>query len=144
MQRGVHTNECSGVGAKVEEEIRQNVAGDEASLADVVVTKAHDAENDCEESEAHELNRLAANGVNHGDCNPVSGNGSGANENQVADCCVIKNEIEIGAAAVSDGLEDGCVVQADAVKGHVQEKPGASSAEKDLAVLPLTVVCPEV
>ena len=45
-------------------------------LGQLVVGKAHNDEDDGQDSEAAELNRLASNGIDGCNCNPISGNRS--------------------------------------------------------------------
>jgi len=51
----------------------------------LVVQLTHDAEEDGQEREAHQLDRLAADGIDERDGHPVARNGAGADEDQVAD-----------------------------------------------------------
>lgn len=57
-------DEGGGVGAEVEEELSEDVAGEDTLVADLVVTKTHEAEKEGEHRETHDLNRLAADGIN--------------------------------------------------------------------------------
>ena len=56
-------DEGGRVGAEVEEEVAEDVEGEEAVVADDVVAEAHDAEEDGEEDEAHELDGFPADRV---------------------------------------------------------------------------------
>lgn len=61
------------VGAKVEEELRQDIDGQQAVVAQFIVGEAHDDEEDREDYEATELDGLAAYGVDRRDGDPVTG-----------------------------------------------------------------------
>ena len=131
---------------KVEEEVGEDVEGEEGAvgLQESVVGEADDAEEDGQHDEAHELDGFAANGVDRGDGDPVPRDGAGADEDQVADSGLAEGFVDVGTGGVADGGEDGGVVQAQAVEGHVEEEPGAGRAEEDLAVLPFAVVRDEI
>jgi len=105
-------DECCSVRAKVEKELREDVDGEEAVGGDAEVHEAHYGEEDGEDSEAHELDGLAADGV---DCcygHPIAGNGTGENNNHVADGGVV--QVLVGGCSaggrVSDCRQDGCVI----------------------------------
>ncbi|KAH9822789.1 dnaJ homolog-like protein subfamily C member 21 [Teratosphaeria destructans] len=137
-------DEGGGVGAEVEEELAEDVEGELAAGADVVVGEAPDAEEEGEDDEAGELDGLAADDVDEGDGEPVPGDGAGADQDDVADGGAVEHLVDVGAARVADGGQDGGVVEGDAVEGHVEHEPRARGAEQDAAVLPLAVVGPEV
>lgn len=138
-------DESGGVGAEVEEELGEHEAGEEAGGADRVVAEAHDAEEDGQKGEAHQLDWLAADGVAEGDCDPVTGNGTGADKDDVADGDVVVIVIDVdGIRTEANRSQDSRVVETNTVESNVQEEPRASRAEQDLAILPLRVVAPEV
>ena len=138
-------DECGGVGPEVEEELRDDEAGEQAGGADRVVAEAHDAEEDGQQGEAHELDWLAADGIAEGNGDPVAGDGTCADKDDVADCDVHVVVVDVdGVGAEANGGEDGRVVQTNTVEGDIQEEPRASRSKQDLAVLPLGVVSPEV
>lgn len=69
-------DESGGVGTEVLEEVGEAVQEDEGALGvgeDGVVPEAHDDEDDGEHDEAHELDRLAAPGVDEEEGDPVTG-----------------------------------------------------------------------
>nr|POE48707.1 hypothetical protein CFP56_38803 [Quercus suber] len=137
-------DEGGGVGAEVEEELGQDVAGQESLLADGVVGETHDAEQDGEDGETHQLNRLATDGVDERDGNPVARDGTGTDEDEVTDGNIVVDLVHVVAARIADGREDGGVVETDAVERNVEEEPRARCSKQDLAVLPLAVVGDEV
>lgn len=73
-------DEGGGVGAEVEEELREHEAGEQTTASNLVVGETDDAEEDDQHGETHELNGLAADGVNSGDGAPVTGDGTGDDE----------------------------------------------------------------
>ena len=76
--------------------------------------------------------------------NPVSRNGTSADNDQITDCGIVEHLIDVGTARVSNRLKDDCVVQTKTIESNIKKEPRAGSAEKDLSVLPLAVVSPKV
>src|SRR5690606_27664055 len=95
----------SSVGAKVEEELAQNVKGEKAAFRDFVEGTTNDEEEDSENGETHELNRLATDSIDGGDSDPITRNGAGADEDDVSDSVVTKSFVNIGMFRVTDLLE---------------------------------------
>ena len=60
-------DECCRVGAEVEEELGEDVECEEGMAREVVVGEANDDEENGENGETHELDGLAAEGVDCGD-----------------------------------------------------------------------------
>lgn len=83
-------NEGGRVGTKVEEELRQDVHSQQAVLAQLVVGEAHDDEEDGEDGETHQLDRLAADGVDRGHGHPVARDRTGQDNDEVADGGVVE------------------------------------------------------
>lgn len=137
-------DEGGGVGAEVEEELAENVESKLASRANGVVTETEDAEEDGKEGEAHKLNRLAANGVNESNSDPVTRNGTSTDDDQVTDSVVVVSLVHVLATRVTDSTENDTVVERDTIESDIEEEPRTSSTKKNLAVLPLAVVTPEV
>lgn len=95
-------DESGAVGPEVEEELRQDVEREECVTREVVVCEADDDEEDGQHGEAQELDGLAAEGVDCCDGDPVSGNGSGAGEDQVANCVAVEDLVHVGSTGVSN------------------------------------------
>lgn len=112
-------DEGGGVGAEVEEELAEHVEGEEGAFGELVVGEADDAEEDGQDGEAHQLDWLAANGVYGCNCDPVSWNGTGADDDQVTDSGVAENVVHVGAAGVSNSCENDRVVQAETVESNI-------------------------
>ena len=87
---------------------------------------------------------LATERVDCSDRDPVTGDGTSTHENKVTDGNVVEDLVNAVALGVTDGCQDGSVVETDTVESNVEEEPGASSSEKNLSVLPLSVVAAEV
>ena len=104
---------------QVEEELSDDVEGEEAVLADVVVGEADDAEEDGEHGKTHELDGLASDRVHRGDGDPVTGNGTGADDDDVTDSGVVEKLVDIGSGGVSDGRENDGVVERQTVEGDL-------------------------
>lgn len=92
-------DEGSRVGAKVEEELRQDVHGQQAVLTQLVVAEAHDDEEDGEDGETHQLNRLAADGVHRRHGHPVAWDRTSQDDDEVADGGVV--EVLVGGLGAS-------------------------------------------
>jgi len=78
---------------------------------EVVECETDHDEEDREHGEAHELDGLAAEGVDGGDGYPVAGNGTGADEDQISDGVVVEDLIHVLlTTGVTDcGQDDGVV-----------------------------------
>ena len=85
---------------KVEEELRKNIQRKQRLAVELVKRKADDAENDCEDSETHELDRLTAEGVDSGYSGPVTWNSTSACDDQVSDGLVVEDLVDIAAVRV--------------------------------------------
>ena len=96
--------------AKVEEEIGDNVAREEASRADLVISKAHDAEEDGQDGETHELDWFAANGIDKSDRDPVTRNRSSTDKDDVTRGDVHIGLVDIVTGAVPNGCQYSGVV----------------------------------
>lgn len=101
-------DESRCVGAEVEEELGDDIESQDCVVRKLVVSEAKDTEEHCledcqimdtgerrmgyieayQDEEPSELNGLAADCVDCGDCNPVTGDGSCENNDQVADSSV--------------------------------------------------------
>ena len=64
-------NERGGIRSKIEEKLSKNVEGQETMGAKFVICESNYAEEDGENSEAHELNRFPANGINQRHSHPT-------------------------------------------------------------------------
>lgn len=137
-------DEGCAVGSEVEEELSQDVAGEETARADLVVGETHDAEEDGQDDEAHELDWLAANSVNESDGHPVTWDGTSADQDDVTNGNVVEELVGVDTLAVTDSLKDGRVVETDTVESNIEQEPRGGGTEEDLSVLPLADVPEEV
>ena len=129
---------------EVEEELSDNVASKETVCANLVVTETHDAEDDCEDGETHQLDWLTTDSVDKSDGNPVTWNGTSTDDDDVTDSRPVEDLVNVVSTGVTDSLKDDSVVEGDTVEGNIEEEPRTSSSEKNLSILPLAVVAPEV
>lgn len=106
------------VGAEVEEELRDDVEAQKAVVGpfERLVGEADDDEDDGQDAEAAELDWFAADEVHRGDGHPVSGDGAGADQNEIADGVAVEVFVDVAAAGPADGAEDDGVVQTEAVE----------------------------
>lgn len=137
-------DESSGVRSKVEEELSDNVEGEETTFAQLVISETDDDEDNGQNSETHKLNGLATDGIDSSNCNPVARDGAGTGDDQVANCSVVKDFVDVVTLGISDGSQNDGIVQTETVVGDIEEKPGTSSSEKHFSELPLRVMSPEV
>ena len=106
-ERFTRDDERSRVRAKVLEEVGQAVKHDEPILrrsrrVESVVTETHSGEKNSENSEAHELDGLAAPGVDEEEGEVVARNEACSGENDVADADVA--EVVVDLLCAGDGL----------------------------------------
>jgi hypothetical protein len=83
------------------------------------VTYPNDEKNS-EDGEASKLKGLTSNSVDGCNSEPVTGDGTGADENGITGRDVVKLVVEVGAATVSDRLEDGGRVETKTVESNVE------------------------
>src|ERR1700760_4527373 len=84
-------DEGGGIRSEVEEKLGQNVEGQKSSLVEMAVCETDDDKDDGEQSEAHQLDWLATNGVDSCNSDPVAWDGASANNDQVAHGGVAEN-----------------------------------------------------
>lgn len=116
-------DEGGGVGTEVEEELAQNVETEFAARANDVVSEAEDAEEDGEESKAHDLDRLATDSVNKSDSDPVTRDGTSTDDDQVTDSVVVVDLVHVLTTGVTDSGKDDRVVERDTVESDIEEEP---------------------
>lgn len=95
---------------EVEEELGEDVERQKTALAQAVVAEADDGKEDGEDDETHNLDGLAAELVHCRYCTPVSRDGTGANEHQLANGCVVEPRIHILPLPEADGSENGASI----------------------------------
>lgn len=136
------------VGAKVEEELSNDVDGEEAVGGKLVVSKAHDNEEDGEDDETSHLDRLAAESINGGNRDPVARDGTSQDDDDVADSGVVEKLVDVLDVArrgrVADSLKNGTVVQGQTVESDIKTEPRTSGSEKEEEVLALAIVAAEI
>lgn len=141
-------NKGGGVGSKVEEELGNDVDGEEAVGGEVMVSKAHDNEENGKNDETSHLDGLATESINGGHRNPVAGNGTSTDDDDVADSSVVEELVNVLDVArggrVANGLENSTVVQRKAVEGDIETKPRTSSSEEEQGILELAIVVAEI
>ena len=108
-------DEGGRVGTEVEEELGQDVECEEGVAREVVVGEADDYEEDGEHAETEELNGLATYGIDERDRDPVSRDGTGADEDKVADGGLVENVVHVGSAGIANGGQDDGVVKGETV-----------------------------
>ena len=112
-------NEGGGVGSEVEKELGQNVQSQKTMFTQVVESEADDDEDDGKENEAHELYGFAADGVDGGNRDPVTWDGSSADDDQVADSGIAEDFIHIITLGIANGCENDRVVESETVEGDI-------------------------
>jgi hypothetical protein len=105
---------------EVEEELAQDVEDQERLFGQAREVEADDAQEDCKDCEAHELNRAATDDINKGDCKPISRDRPSADEDKLADSGVMEEHIDVVFLVEADGAEDAGAIEVDAVKGDIK------------------------
>lgn len=113
-------DERCGVGTPIEEKLNENVDGQHTVGANVLVGEAPDDEQNSEEDEADQLKGLAAHCVDGGNCEPVTRDGTSADENAVTGGKIEELAVDGSTAAVADCLENGSGVQAKTIEGDIE------------------------
>lgn len=110
---------------KVEEELGEDVDGKEAVGGKFLVRETHDDEENGQDAETTKLDSLAANGIDGSDRNPVSGNGTSKDDDDVTHGSVVEVLVDVGGilGRVANDLENGTVVQRETIKGHIEGEP---------------------
>lgn len=120
-------SECEGGGrlTEVEEELGEDVNSKETVGGKVLVRETHDDEENGQDAETTKLDSLATDGIDGSDGNPVSGNGTSKDNNDVTDGSVVEVLVDVGGilGRVANDLENGTVVQGETVKGHIEAEP---------------------
>jgi hypothetical protein len=88
-------DECGCVGAEVEKELAQNVESEKSVTRQLFEGEADDAEENGEKEESNELDWLTADSVNESDGEPVTGDGTSTNEDEVADGGFVEDVVDV-------------------------------------------------
>ena len=80
----------SGKHLQVEEELGDDVEGQEGVAGKLVICETDNAEEDGQHGEAHELDRFPANGIDKGNSDPVARNGTSAHNDDVPDRGIVE------------------------------------------------------
>jgi len=116
-------DERGRVRTTVEEELGEDVEGEESAGREMVIRKTDDDEDDRKKREAEDLERSAPQGIDHSDGGPVPGNGAGTGEDQIPHGGAVVDLIHVVAAREADSGQDDGVVEPEAVVSNVEEKP---------------------
>ena len=116
-------NEGGRVGTEVEEKLGKDVKSEERVAGELVVSETDNDEKNGEECETHDLDGLSAESVDGGDGDPVTWNGTGANEDEVTNGGSVEDFIHITAARIADSTENDGVVETKTVVGDIEEEP---------------------
>lgn len=112
-------NERSCVGSPVEKQLNQDVKSQLTVGCDLVVGKSPDDEKDGKHGEADQLKWFTANGINGSDSEPVSRNGTSANQDTVTGSEIVQLVVDVGTSTISDSLKNGRRVQTKTIKGNL-------------------------
>ena len=116
-------DEGGGVGAEVEEQLGENVKGEQSALGEGVIGEADDGEDDSYDEEAADLDGFATQRVDQGDREPIARDAASADEDKVSDGIIAEDLIHVVPARKADSAKDGDVIQAQAVVGEIKEEP---------------------
>ena len=92
-------DEGGRVGSEVEEELGENVDGQQSVGGELVVRKTHDDEENGKDGETTQLDGLAADCVDGRYGDPVTGDGTGEHNDQVTNGRVVEVLVSRGGAS---------------------------------------------
>ena len=87
---------------KIEEELTQHIQRKQGPFAQVREVKPDDREEDGQDEESSDLNGLAAEKIDSCDCTPVAWNGSGADQDEVANSRIIEQPVHIFLPSIAN------------------------------------------
>ncbi len=97
----------------------ENVQSQQTPLVQLVIGEAYDNEDDGQENEPAHLDRFSADRINGGNSDPVTGNGTGANNDQIADSTAVEDLENVVTLGESDSRQDDGIVQTKTIKGDL-------------------------
>lgn len=111
-------NEGGGVGSEVEEELGQDVEGKKTivRVLERLIGKADDNEQNGQDDEPGELNGLPADSVDSGNSDPVAGDGTSDDQNQVTNGVAVEGLVHVLTTSPTDCTQNDGIVQAQSVE----------------------------
>ena len=143
----IRTEILEKVGQAVEEDESTRGGG---RCRELVIRKAHDDKEDCEDGKAHKLNWLAPPAIDEEEGSPVARNETSSGDDQVANGNVLEIFVHLAragkatATAEADRSKDDGRIETETVKGDVEGEPGPCTADEDFEVLTLAEVVGKV
>lgn len=139
-------NEGCGIGSKVLEEVAEDVDGELALGADLVVTESKDTEEDGQHGETHKLNWLSADRIDGGNREPVTRNETSARKDNITDTLVVDGIVHIfvGWSSVTDSRKDDGSVETETVERNIEKEPRSGCSNEHFGISPFRVVVEEV
>jgi len=116
-------DEGGSVGSKVEEELDDNVKTELTVGRDLVEGETPDDEKNGQDDESYELNWFASDGVNSGDGEPVTRNGTSTDDNAVTGSDLEELVVDVSGAGKSDSLKDSRLVKTETIESNIKEEP---------------------
>lgn len=110
-----------GVGAEVEEELREDVEREQMDSRHTSPRESEDAKDDGEDAEAGDLEPLSANAVDGEDGEAVAWEGAGTNQDNLARGGVAQGEVEVFAWAEAHAGHERSRGEAKAVEAEIEE-----------------------
>lgn len=138
-------DESRSVGSPIEEELEKDKYDEEGAGAGLEFIKhaAEDTKKEHVHGESQHLDGLAANPLDSGDSNKVSGKEAGAGDNKITSGSL--HQLAPGRSGGEvDGGQDGRLVEVDTIEGDVDEKPAERAADEGLEMVPLGEVLKEL
>jgi len=102
---------CRSIWSEIEEELCKDIEAEKCFSGEEMIRESNCDKYTGKNNEAHNLNRLTANCVDGCNCDPVSRNGACTGYDQITDCLVMENPIDIIAPGISNLLENDGVVK---------------------------------
>jgi hypothetical protein len=88
-------NEGGRVWSEVEEELAKNVESKKTVWWEFLPSKSDNTEEDSEDEETTELDGLTSNSIDSSNSDPVTRNGTSNDENNVTNCVLVENFINV-------------------------------------------------
>lgn len=86
---------------------------------ELVIREPDNNEDNGQHGEAHELDRLSANGVYESDGHPVTRNRPGADDNQLANSGVVESLVYCITLGITDCAEDDGLVEPETIESNL-------------------------
>jgi len=119
-----------GIWSKVEEELSNDDEGKATTGSNLVAGTSENAKHEGGDEETLDLDPLAAEEFDKGNCEEVSGNVTGDGNDQVAFGILQEVVIWVFASGIANVGQDDRLIQVDTVKCNINQEPGKGAAKE--------------